>query len=167
MARPASRTCVPRPFSGFLSARHSLVWQVMFQATDTIAIPEDEFLWRFVRSGGHGGQNVNKVASQAVLTWSMAASQHVPHDVKVRLSNLFHRFTTREGNLVIVSQRYRDQDRNRADCLDKLSHMLKAASVVPKKRKKTRPTRGSQQARLKSKKHRAQTKKQRRRPTED
>src|SRR5262245_560363 len=85
----------------------------MIPLTDQIAISEEELDWKFVRSGGPGGQNVNKVASKAVLTWNLARSGAVPDDIKARLARLFPRVMTTEGAIVLSSQRHRDQERNR------------------------------------------------------
>ncbi len=139
----------------------------MLEVNEQIRIPEEEFSWSFVRSGGPGGQNVNKVASKAVLRWDLAASPSVPEEVKVRLRTLQRRRVTKEGELVLSSERFRDQDKNRHDCLEKLREMVLAATFVPKPRKKSRPTKGSRERRLKEKRHRAATKSQRRPPGED
>jgi ribosome-associated protein len=127
----------------------------MLEINDRLRVPHDEFTWKFARSGGPGGQNVNKVASKATLIWTIADSAHVPVEVKRRLVALYPRYFTTEGVLMVTSQRHRDQDRNREDCLDKLRAMLIHALHVPRPRKKTKPTRGSKLARLKAKKHRA------------
>jgi len=124
----------------------------MLEVTDKISIPDDEFSWTFARSGGPGGQNVNKVASKAVLHWNIDQSSSVPFDVKARLyAQQSKRFFV-DGVLVLSSQRFRDQDRNRQDCLEKLREMLQQASIVPKVRKATRPSRGSKERRLEAKK---------------
>jgi ribosome-associated protein len=140
----------------------------MFEINQQIGIPEEEFAWSFVRSGGPGGQNVNKVASKAVLRWDVAATPSLPADVKERfLAQQRQRLTT-EGELVLTSQRYRDQDRNRQDCLEKLRALVLQAVAVPKVRKKRkRPSRAAKEARLREKKHRATTKSGRRRPAEE
>src|SRR5262249_40115047 len=78
---------------------------IMLQIKDRLRIPEDEFQWQFVRSGGPGGQNVNKVASKAVLRWDVANSPSVPEPVKARLRTLQRRRITAEGELVLSSQR--------------------------------------------------------------
>jgi ribosome-associated protein len=91
----------------------------------------------------------------------------VPAEVKLRLRGRQRRRITTEGELVLVSQRYRDQERNREDCLEKLKEMVLEATVVPKKRRPTRPTRGSRRARLQDKRHRSATKAARRQPAED
>jgi ribosome-associated protein len=139
----------------------------MLEISPLLQIPDSEFTWSFARSGGPGGQNVNKVASKAVLRWNIAASVLVPADVKIRLVLQQKRFFTQDGCLIITSQRYRDQERNREDCLEKLRAILLQAMFVPKARKKTRPSRGSKRARLQDKRQRSAIKQQRRRPNED
>jgi ribosome-associated protein len=139
----------------------------MFAITPLLQIPEEEFDWSFARSGGPGGQNVNKVASKAVLRWNIAASSALPEDVKIRLALQQKRFFTQDGEIVIMSQRHRDQDRNREDCLDKLRAIILQALAVPKPRKPTRPSRGSKRRRLQDKKRRSDVKQQRRRPSHD
>lgn len=134
----------------------------MLEVTRSIQIPDDEFHWSFVRSGGPGGQNVNKVASKAVLRWDLAASPSVPDDVKARLRVQQPSRLTVEGEFVLSSQRYRDQGRNVEDCLLKLREMIVQATHVPKKRRATRPTRGSQERRLDAKRRRSHAKTQRR-----
>ena len=132
-----------------------------------LRVPEGELEWTYVRSGGPGGQNVNKVASKAVLRWNVAASRSLPEDVKARLRALQANRITAEGDLVLTSQRFRDQERNRQDCLDKLREMIAQAAARPKARRKTKPTRGSQEARLRAKKRRAATKAGRRHGAEE
>ena len=139
----------------------------MLEVNERIRIPEEEFAWSFVRSGGPGGQNVNKVASKAVLRWDLANSPSVPEPIKVRLRTLQRRRVTNEGALVLSSQRFRDQEKNRQDCLDKLREMVLEASFVPKPRRPSRPTRGSRERRLQEKKRRAATKKARQMPAEE
>jgi ribosome-associated protein len=131
--------------------------------TSEITIPAKELRWTFVRSSGPGGQNVNKVASRAVLRWNVLESRSIPEAVKARL-RLLHPRITSSGEVVISSQRFRDQDRNRGDCLEKLRHIILRAMTPPKPRKLSRPTRGSREARLANKKRRAATKSLRRKP---
>ena len=139
----------------------------MLEITPTLAIPDDEFEWSYARSGGPGGQNVNKVASKAVLRWDIARNTSIPADVKARLAQQQKRFFTIDAGVIITSQRYRDQERNREDCLEKLRAMIVQATFVPKARKKTRPTRGSQRVRLQDKKRRGAVKRDRQRPGDD
>ena len=139
----------------------------MFEVNERIHIPESEFTWRFVRSGGPGGQNVNKVASKAVLSWDVASSPSLPEDVKARLRTQQRRRFNAEGVLVVSSQRYRDQDRNRQDCLERLRDMVLEALQAPTPRRATRPTRGSKKRRLAEKRQRSQTKQRRQGPLEE
>jgi ribosome-associated protein len=134
----------------------------MLEINDRIRIPNDEFTWTFVRSGGPGGQNVNKVASKAVLRWNIVASPNLPDDIKRRLQQQQHRRVTGDGDLLITSQRYRDQERNRLDCLDKLAEILRTAAATPKPRRKTKPSRASKERRLAAKKKRSALKATRR-----
>src|SRR5262245_58767093 len=110
----------------------------MFTVSEQIQIPDEELHWSFVRSGGPGGQNVNKVASKAVLRWDLERSAGVPDAVKTRLRTLERRRITNDGELIVTSQRWRDQERNRQDCLEKLRELLLEASVLPRTRKATK-----------------------------
>jgi ribosome-associated protein len=130
----------------------------MLDINDRIRIPDEELSWSFVRSGGPGGQNVNKVASKAVLRWNLVASPSLPADVKARLQEQQRQRITNDGDLLVTSQRYRDQERNREDCEEKLRQMVLQALTPPKPRKKTKPTRGAKERRLAAKRHRAATK---------
>lgn len=134
----------------------------MLHISDRLRIPDDEFSWTFVRSSGPGGQNVNKVASKAVLRWNVEASPSLPDDVKSRFQQQQHRRISGSGDLLLSSQRYRDQERNRLDCLDKLAEMIRAAATVPKTRRKTKPSRGARERRLTAKKRRSALKSSRR-----
>ncbi len=139
----------------------------MLDVTATIHIPEEEFQWSFARAGGPGGQNVNKVASKAVLRWNVTASPSVPKHVKERLGKLQRKRITAEGELVLTGQRFRDQERNRQDCLEKLAELVREAATLPKPRRATKPTRGSRERRLAAKRHRARVKEGRRPGAED
>ena len=137
----------------------------MLAINERIQVSEAEFRWSFVRSGGPGGQNVNQVASKAVLRWAMRHSPSLPPEVKARIEAQQPGRVTTEGELVLTSQRYRDQDRNRQDCLEKLRAIVLQATEVPKVRKKKKPTRASKERRLAQKRHRSGTKSARRAPT--
>jgi ribosome-associated protein len=139
----------------------------MFEINARLQIPEHEFQWSFARSGGPGGQNVNKVASKAELRWNVADSPSLPDDVKTRLMAQVRKRINIEGELVLTSQRFRDQGRNRDDCLEKLRALILHAATPPRPRKATRPTRASRLHRLEAKKHRSATKQSRGRPAID
>ncbi len=116
-----------------------------------LAIPRSEIRFTFVRSSGPGGQNVNKVASKAVLRWSPTRSISLPDDVRSRLVVQCGRRINDRGELVLSSQRYRDQAKNIDDCLEKLRGLIGAAAVPPKKRKRTRLPKGARESRLQQK----------------
>src|SRR6476619_586279 len=130
--------------------------------TASISVPDDELTFTYARSGGPGGQNVNKVESKAVLRWNLAATTAVSDAVKERLRKLFPSRVTAEGEFLVASQVYRDQPRNREDCLVKLTEMVRAALHVPKVRRPTKPTKGSQRRRLEDKKRQGERKSSRR-----
>ena len=125
---------------------------------DRLSVPSGELDWAYARAGGPGGQNVNKVSSKALLRWPLADSPSLPPEVKARLlAKLAGRLTT-AGELLITSQRFRDQEKNRDDCRQKLAEMVRAALVVPKVRRPTKPSKGSQKRRLAAKKQRSAVK---------
>jgi ribosome-associated protein len=132
-----------------------------------IAIPRSELLFTFVRSSGPGGQNVNKVASKAVLRWAAASSPSIPDDVRARLLARAARQINDRGELVLTSQRYRDQSRNKDDCLEKLRSLIASVAKAPRIRRKTKPSKSSREARLKDKRAASQKKQRRGRPTLD
>ena len=137
----------------------------MLRVTSHIEINESEFEFSFARSGGPGGQNVNKVSSKAVLRWDITRSQALPAGVRRRFLDKYHNRVTRDGMLVLHSQRYRDQGRNVADCMDRLREMILQVATPPIKRRQTKPTKGSQQRRIQNKKQNSDKKKMRRRPS--
>lgn len=137
------------------------------QITDQLYIPDGELRWSYARSGGPGGQNVNKVASKAVLRWDVTANTGLPEEVRLRLREQQRGRITTAGELVLTSERFRDQERNRQDCLEKLREMVRQAAIRPRKRRPTRPTRGSQERRLQAKRLRGTVKKGRSRPGDD
>lgn len=126
-----------------------------------IHIPRDELNFTFVRSSGPGGQNVNKVSSKAVLRWNVTQSSSLGEGVRTRFLAKYARRISDEGALLLTSQRYRDQPRNVDDCLEKLRVMILAVATPPKRRKKTRPSRGAVERRLKTKREQSNKKQQR------
>jgi ribosome-associated protein len=135
--------------------------------TDTLQIPDDELRFTFARSGGPGGQNVNKVSSKAIMHWDFAANTTVAADVKDRLRRHHGKRLTTEGLLVIQGQRFRDQAKNIEDCRAKLREMILEALTPPKVRRPTRPSRGSKLRRLDAKRRQAQRKAGRQTPAAD
>ncbi len=130
----------------------------MIRIGNQISIDERELEERFVRASGPGGQNVNKLSTAVQLRFDVRRSPHIPDDVRARLERLAGRRLTREGVLVITAQRHRTQERNRRDAFDRLVELVRRAAVAPAPRRATRPTAGSRERRLKSKKHRATVK---------
>ena len=130
-------------------------------------IPDEELLFSFARSGGPGGQNVNKVASKAILHWNIAANATLPPAVKQRLQTQQATRLSTEGFLVIHSRRYRDQPKNIEDCRQKLSDMVIAAAHFPKPRRATKPSKRAKERRLTAKKQQSQRKAHRGRPRDE
>ncbi len=130
-----------------------------------LTIPDDELHFSFARSGGPGGQNVNKVSSKAILHWDLSANATLPPEVRERLARHHKNRLTTEGQLVIQSQKFRDQAKNVEECQSKLRQMVLQVLHPPKPRKPTRPSRGSKQRRLEAKRQQSQRKASRRKPS--
>ncbi|MCU0485489.1 MAG: aminoacyl-tRNA hydrolase [Anaerolineales bacterium] len=139
----------------------------MIQITSSIFLDEREILFEFIRASGPGGQNVNKVASAVQLRFDVQGSPSLPDDVRQRLIHLAGRRITEEGILVLEASRYRTQEQNREEALQRLMNLVRAAAVKPRPRRQTRPTLASQQRRLATKKQRADVKRLRQRIVDD
>ena len=127
----------------------------MIRIGSDIIIEEDELSWEFVRSGGPGGQNVNKVATAVQLRFDVAGSASLPPDVKDRLKRIAGRRMTAEGVLIIRAQRFRSQERNRVDARERLQEIITEAVRKPRPRIRTRPSSSSRIQRLDSKRRMA------------
>ena len=133
---------------------------VMIDITPSVQIDERELQIDFVRASGPGGQNVNKVATAAQLRFDVNASS-LPDDVRARLVRLAGNRITSEGKLLIEAKRFRTQEQNREDAIQRLVELVRKALVKPKARKKTKPTRASKEVRLKEKKRKGDVKRMR------
>ena len=126
-----------------------------------IVIPDEELEWKFIRSSGPGGQNVNKVASAAQLRFLLPLNVTLPVTVRNRLRRLAGQRLVDDGSILFKSMSERTQEGNRRAAQERLTALIRAAMVEPKIRKKTRPTAGSKERRIDSKKRRGATKQQR------
>ncbi len=131
----------------------------MIQINSRTTIADDELRWTFSRSSGPGGQNVNKVNSKAKLHWNFASSTALPIDVRERFTAAYSSRITTKGDVVIASQEFRDQPKNVAACEQRLKDMILAVWKAPKKRRATKPSKGSKMRRLQAKKERGEVKK--------
>ncbi|MGB8363769.1 MAG: alternative ribosome rescue aminoacyl-tRNA hydrolase ArfB [Rhizomicrobium sp.] len=129
---------------------------------DGVEIDDNELSESFVRASGPGGQNVNKVSSAVQLRFNVASSPSLSPDIRDRLIKLAGRRMTKEGELIIVANRFRAQERNREDARDRLTELIaRAAEPPPPPRRKTRPTKASKERRLSDKRVRSQRKRER------
>jgi len=126
--------------------------------TPTIALDEGEIQFEFTRAAGPGGQHVNKAATAVQLRFDVANSASLPDDLRDRLIRLSGSHITEDGILIITARRFRSQQRNRQDAIDRLVELIRQAAHKPKLRQKTRPTLASRRRRLDAKRRHSQTK---------
>ena len=130
----------------------------MLEITPSLQIDERDLQIDFIRASGPGGQNVNKVATAVQLRFDVGAST-LPEEVKARLVHLAGKRMTSEGILLIEARRFRTQEQNREDAIERFVELIRKSVVKPKTRKKTRPTAASKEVRLKEKKRKGEIKK--------
>ncbi len=130
----------------------------MIQINDTIAIHEKEIHENFVRSAGPGGQNVNKVATAVQLRFDVRNSPSLPEDVRERLAQLAGNRLTEDGILILLARRFRTQERNRQDAVNRLVALIQKATITPKRRRRKGPSAAAKGRRLAAKHHRSSIK---------
>ncbi|MBL8898708.1 MAG: aminoacyl-tRNA hydrolase [Planctomycetes bacterium] len=136
----------------------------MLEILPTFALPESALRYSFSRSGGPGGQNVNKVSTRATARLQITDNPLIPEELRARLLEKLATRITQDGDLIVQVDETREQARNKELARERVIAILRQALVRPKKRKATKPTRGSQQRRVESKKRRSAVKHERRRP---
>jgi len=134
----------------------------MIRVTRAIAIDESEIKFRFARSTGPGGQNVNKVSTSVQLRFDVKNSVSLPNELCKRLARLAGRRLSEKGVLIIEARRFRTQERNRQDALERLIALVRQAARRPVTRRRTKPTLASKRRRLRAKRQRSRTKSRRR-----
>lgn len=131
----------------------------MLRINKNIGIKESELTFNFIRSSGPGGQNVNKVSTAVQLRFDISSSESLAEDVKTRLKSLAGRKVTKDGVLIIEAKRFRTQEANRQDAIERLIDLIDKASKKKKRRIKTNPTAGSNLRRIEAKKKLGEKKK--------
>jgi ribosome-associated protein len=139
----------------------------MIEITPTLSIDENEIQLDFVRSSGPGGQNVNKVASAVQLRFDIDASAALPDAAKHRLRSLSRNRVTSEGVLILEAKRFRTQEQNRQDAIQRFIELIQRSLYQPKARKRTKPSQAAREKRLQEKRQRGERKKLRQNRTYD
>ena len=145
-----------------MSPGRSLVYNAAMIAIEPgLVLDEREIEESFIRASGPGGQNVNKVASAVQLRFDARRSPSLPEAVRHRLERLAGNRLTQDGVLVITAQRFRSQERNRQDALERLIGLIRRAATPPRPRRSTRPSGAARERRLAAKAHRSRRKRER------
>jgi ribosome-associated protein len=126
--------------------------------TPSLVITDDELEWKFIRASGPGGQNVNKVSSAVQLRFNLPFNSSIPVAARNRLRRLAGQKLLDDGTILFSARSERSQEQNRRAALERLAALIRAALIEPKIRRKTKPTKGSKERRIESKKHRGATK---------
>ena len=134
----------------------------MLEITQTLHLADEELHFDYIRSAGPGGQNVNKVATACQLRFDVRQSTSLPEPIKARLIKLAGSRMTDEGVLVLEAKRFRTQEQNRTDAIQRLTALIQKAAIEPKTRRATRPSLNAKAERVSSKKKRGETKQARR-----
>jgi ribosome-associated protein len=139
----------------------------MIEVSPQLSLDEAELEFSFIRASGPGGQNVNKVSSAVQMRFDARRSPSLPDAVSARLQRLAGARLTQDGVIVITANRFRTQERNKADAIERLAELIRRAEPSPVKRKPTKPTKASREKRLQTKARRSNVKAMRGRPLGD